>query len=156
LKTYLRARLGGNIAEFDPGDTATLCNDVYARLKQVIEEEVKRFEDRPALDLEIEAHDRFAEDRCRIFVGRDMVLKRIADYLGGEERRPLVLHGESGSGKSAVMAKASQQYKDSGRGPGRGPGRVIRRFIGASPQSASGHALLTSLCRQIAPACYSR
>jgi hypothetical protein len=28
---------------------------------------------------------------------------------------------------------------------------VIRRFIGASPESASGHALLTSLCRQIAP-----
>ena len=79
----------------------------------------------------------------RIFIGRDVVLKRIADYISGPERRPLVLHGESGSGKSAVMAKASQQYKV--------PGRVIRRFIGASPQSASGHALLTSLCRQIAP-----
>ena len=95
---------------------------------------MKRFEDRPALDLEVEAHDRFAEDRCRIFTGRESVLNTIADYLRGEERRPLVLHGESGSGKSAVMAKASQQYK--------GPGRVIRRFIGASPESASGHALL--------------
>src|SRR6266849_3290869 len=28
---------------------------------------------------------------------------------------------------------------------------MIRRFFGASPESASGHALLTSLCRQIAP-----
>ena len=135
LKTYLRDCLPGNIEEFDAGDTAALCDAVLAHLRQVIEGEVKRFEDRPALDLEVEAHDRFAEDRCRIFTGREGVLNTIADYLRGEEHRPLVLHGESGSGKSAVMAKASQQYQ--------GPGRVIRRFIGASPQSASGHALLS-------------
>jgi len=143
LKSYLRDRLPGNIAEFEPGDTAALCDTVYAQLRQVIEAEVKRFEDRPALDLEVEAHDRFAEERCRIFTGRQAVLDTISDYIRGPERRPLVLHCESGSGKSAVMAKASQQY--------RGPGTVIRRFIGASPESASGHALLTSLCRQIAP-----
>jgi WD40 repeat protein len=115
---------------------------VYDQLRQVIEAEIKRFDDRPALDLEIEAHDRFAEERCRIFTGRQAVLDAIAGYIRGPERRPLVLHGESGSGKSAVMAKASQQYQ--------GPGRVIRRFIGASPESASGHALLTSLCSQMA------
>jgi hypothetical protein len=143
LKAYLRTCLPDNIVEFDPGDIAKLCDAVFAYLRQAIESQAKRFEDRPALDLEVEAHDRFAEDRCRIFTGRESVLNTIADYLRGEERRPLVLHGESGSGKSAVMAKASQQYQ--------GPGRMIRRFIGASPQSASGHALLTSLCRQIAP-----
>jgi WD40 repeat protein len=130
LKSHLQVR------PFDPGV-------VFAQLRQVIEAEIKRFEDRPALDLEVAAHDRFAEDRCRIFTGRQAVLDTIADYLRGPERRPLVLHGESGSGKSAVMAKASQQYA--------GAGRVVRRFIGASPESASGHALLTSLCRQIAP-----
>jgi WD40 repeat protein len=130
LKSHLR------VHRFDPGV-------VYDQLRQVIEAEIKRFEDRPALDLEVAAHDRFAEDRCRIFTGRQAVLDTIADYIRGPERRPLVLHGESGSGKSAVMAKASQQY--------RGPSRLIRRFIGASPESASGHALLTSLCRQLAP-----
>jgi WD40 repeat protein len=130
LKSHLR------VYPFDTGV-------IYDQLRQVIEAEIKRFEDRPALDLEVAAHDRFAEERCRIFTGRQAVLKTIADYLRGPERRPLVLHGESGSGKSAVMAKASEQYQ--------GPGRMIRRFIGASPESASGHALLTSLCRQLAP-----
>ena len=96
LKSYLRDRLPGNIAEFAPGDTAALCGAVFTQLKQVIEAEVKRFEDRPALDLEVEAHDRFAEERCRIFTGRRPVLDTIADYLRGPERRPLVLHGESG------------------------------------------------------------
>jgi len=143
LKAYLRARLPGNIVEFDPDDIAKLCEAVFAHLRQVIEWEVKRFGDRPALDLEVEAHDRFAEDRSRIFTGRQAVLEAIGDYIRGPDPRPLVLYGESGSGKSAVMAKASQQYN--------GPGRVIRRFIGASPESANGHALLTSLCRQIAP-----
>jgi hypothetical protein len=137
LKSHLR------VHEFEPGDMKALCDLVLAQLSEVIEQEVKRFEDRPALDLEIEAHDRFAQDRSRIFIGRDAVLKTIADYISGPERRPLVLYGESGSGKSALMATASQQY--------RGPGRVFRRFIGASPESASGHALLTSLCKQIAP-----
>jgi WD40 repeat protein len=137
LRSHLRVR------EFESGNMTALCDLVLAQLRPVIEEEVKRFENRPALDLEVEAHDRFAEERCRIFTGRQTMLDTIADYIRGPERRPLVLHGESGSGKSAVMAKASQQYQ--------GPGRVIRRFIGASPESASGHALLTSLCRQMAP-----
>jgi WD40 repeat protein len=137
VKSQLRVR------EFEPGNMTALCDLVLAQLRPVIEEEVKRFENRPALDLEVEAHDRFAEERCRIFTGRQAVLDTIADYIRGPERRPLVLHGESGSGKSAVIAKASQQYQR--------PGRMIRRFIGASPESASGHALLTSLCRQMAP-----
>jgi hypothetical protein len=115
LKSYLRDNLPDNIVEFDPGDTRALCNAVFDRLRHVIEGEVKSFEDRPALDLEVEAHDRFAEERCRIFIGRQSVLDMIADYLRGPERRPLVLHGESGSGKSAVMAKASQEYQGRGR-----------------------------------------
>ena len=57
LKSHLR------VHEFDPGDMKGLCALVFDHLSEVIEQEVKRFEDRPALDLEIEAHDRFAEDR---------------------------------------------------------------------------------------------
>ncbi|MGO9270018.1 MAG: DUF4062 domain-containing protein [Terriglobia bacterium] len=140
LKSYLRERLRGNIKEFDPGDTATLCDAVYANLRKVIEAEVKRFEDRPALDLEIEAHDRFAADRCRIFTGRDSVLNTSRITSAGRSADRWCC---TASRARASPGKASQQYK--------GPGRVIRRFIGASPESASGHALLTSLCREIAP-----
>ena len=143
LQEHLHSCLPGNIRTFDKDDITELCNDVYARLSAVIEREIKQFIDRPALDLEIEAHDHFAAERSRIFTGRHAVLDSIAAYIEGPERRPLVLHGASGAGKSAVMARASQTY--------RGPARVIRRFIGVSPETASGAALLTSLCRQIAP-----
>src|ERR1035441_3711239 len=57
----------------------------------------------------------------------------------------LVLHGESGSGKSALIARLSRSSRTSLAGG------VILRFIGASPESGSGHAPLTSLCRQMAP-----
>jgi WD40 repeat protein len=132
-----------NVVEFDPGDVARLCSEVYARLAEVIEGEVKRFGDRPALAVEVEAHDQFARDRARIFQGRRRELEAIAEYVRSDDRRPLVVYGESGSGKSALIAKASLERK--------GPGRVIRRFIGATPASGSGHALLTGLCQEIAP-----
>ena len=144
LEEDLRHKLPeGNVRPFRIGEIGKLCTDVEESLKKVILDETGRFTSRDALELEIEAHDRFAADRSRIFVGRADALEAIADYLRGPERRPLVLHGESGSGKSAVMAVASGQCK--------GSGRVIRRFIGASPESANGHALLASLCKQIVP-----
>jgi hypothetical protein len=72
-----------NSTEFAVGDTAALCEAVETQLRQVITEEVKRFEDRPALDLEVEAHDRFAEERCRIFTGRQTVLDTFAGRSAG-------------------------------------------------------------------------
>ena len=144
LKDELRNKLPeGNVCPFSASDLARLCADVEAKLSAVIKAETAKFTSRDALELEIEAHNLFAQDRSKVFFGRKCALDEIDKYIRGTERRALVLHGASGSGKSAVMAKASEQYT--------GPGRMIRRFIGASPESASGHALLTSLCKQIAP-----
>ena len=134
LKKDLREKLPAeNVRPFSASRLARLCADVRRQLRRVIKAETDKFTSRDALDLEIEAHDRFAEDRCRIFIGRESVLNAIADYLGGPERRPLVLHGESGSGKSAVMAKASQQYTGSGPGDPALHRRVSR--IGERPRA---------------------
>jgi len=43
LKSHLR------VHEFDRGDTAALCDAVFTQLLQVIEAEVRRFEDQPAV-----------------------------------------------------------------------------------------------------------
>jgi len=132
-----------NYVEFSASRLDTLCDAVCDRLSSVIAEEIGRFEHADPLDVEIEAHNRFAAERARIFQGRKRELDAIEDYLLNDERRPLVLHGPSGSGKSAVMAKASLDH--------RGPARIIRRFVAATPDSVSGHALLTGLCRELAP-----
>jgi AAA+ ATPase superfamily predicted ATPase len=63
----------------------------------------------PPLIEEVIQHWTVARDTCRDFVGREDVLEVINSYIMSTDNKPLVLHGESGSGKTAVMARASAQ-----------------------------------------------
>jgi hypothetical protein len=122
-------------------DLRNLCKEVERDLKEVIDQELAVFERRSDLERELEAHGEFAEDRCRHFVGRQDIRQRINDYLASNETTPLIIHGASGSGKTALMAKAwlgVAQEKN-----------AVARFIGATPGSSDLRTLLTSLCRQI-------
>lgn len=143
LKQLLRDQLKSNV--FEPRDTNELCERVRESLERVIRAEAKTFQSRPELDLELEAHDAFGRDRARHFMGREAVLRAVDEYLlGGEDRRPMVVCGASGSGKSAVMARASEgALADSGKAV------VVRRFIGATPDSSDGLTLLRGLCEEI-------
>ena len=87
----------------------TLCEAVWLRLSQVILAEAGKLEAVDPLQREQDAHHEFGRERARLFVGREDVLTRIADYLVGSDNHPLAVWGESGSGKSALMAKAVQQ-----------------------------------------------
>jgi hypothetical protein len=173
LKTQLEDRLPGNIVHYQPnwtGDAAslyhignlpddveacralisdahateTLCVDVWKRLASVIEAEIERIEKIELLEKESSDHRAFAEDRARLFVGRNAILDTIGSYLSGAERHPLAVWGESGSGKSALMAKAIANCESQ-----TGNREIVYRFIGATPGSSDGRALLESLCRQI-------
>ena len=93
---------------------------------------------------EQDAHDDFGRERARFFAGRGELLVRIADTLDRDDRYPLVISGPSGSGKSALLAKAAEQAR--GRHP---QPLVIARFIGATAASSDGRTLLESLTRQI-------
>jgi WD40 repeat protein/ABC-type cobalamin/Fe3+-siderophores transport system ATPase subunit len=145
LKQDLREKLDNeNIHSFSAADLAKLCADVEDLLKQVILAETGRFKSRPALDLEIHAHETFASERARHFTGRKTVLDAIDAHFQSGESRPLVVHGPSGCGKSAIIAKASEQAK------AKMPGVVlIQRFIGVTPDASNGLTLLRSLCEQL-------
>ena len=99
---------GGNLRSYAPEDFGGLCQDVEQTLRAVIESEASGFESRPAQALEIKAHDDFARERALMF-GREEVLDAITEYVCAGGERPLVLYGVSGSGKSAVMAQASER-----------------------------------------------
>ena len=43
------------------------------------------------------------------FHGRESILSKIHAYLLSDSRQPLVIHGESGCGKTSVLAKAAMQ-----------------------------------------------
>src|ERR1041384_8298540 len=126
------------------GTPGKLCADVWRRLAQVILEEIARLEQVEPLEKEIADHRAFAEDRARAFVGRGSILDDISNYLAGSDRHPLALWGESGSGKSALMAKAiancMSRFVNS---------EIVYRFIGATPSSSDARSLLESACRQV-------
>ena len=121
-----------------------LCVDVWRKLSKVIKEEIAQFEDVDALKNEIENHNKFEKERTRFFVGRNFTLQKISDYVKGTDTHPLAVFGVSGSEKSALMARAvelvGREHKNA---------EVIVRFIGATPESSDGRALLESVCRQV-------
>jgi len=72
-----------------------------------------------ALQIEREAHQRFADERAPVFVvdeesvdgvvGRQQETQDILDYLFRDDSRLLVVHGVSGSGKTALLARAARE-----------------------------------------------
>lgn len=137
LKLDLQQKLpADNICPFSAKEIDKLCADVEAKLSAVILAEADKFTSRPALDLEIEGHKKFALDRMRHFTGRQSVLSKIGNHIRIGESRPLVVHGASGCGKPAIMAKAAELAKEAA------PDAVlIQRFIGVTPDSSGGISL---------------
>lgn len=154
LKNNLRKQLSDNVhrytafwrdGEISHTHLEQLCEDVYDELSKVILNEIERLETIDPLEREISAHEVFGKERARDFVGRSEILKNVADYINGSDTCPLVIWGPSGSGKSALVAKAIQQStEDHPRA------NCIYRFIGTTPESSNERALLESLYRQIA------
>ena len=155
LKKTLRKSLGHHVHEYEvrwndrakSDATARLCRDVYDSLASVIDRELSVVEHQDRLARETELHDRFAENwgNPKYFTGRREPLAHIDHYLSDASPWPLTVHGQSGSGKSALMARALARARE------RHPGAfVVSRFIGVTPESSDGRALLESVCRQLA------
>ncbi|MBE0685933.1 MAG: DUF4062 domain-containing protein, partial [Anaerolineaceae bacterium] len=152
LKTYLPLNTHTYKAKWIDNSPSTehleqLCEDVYRDLSKIVLDEIAQFGKVNQLDREIAAHDAFCQERVRHFFGRVNVLKSIADHLRSGDHYSQVVWGESGCGKSALMAQAALQTRQSWPNA-----KLIFRFIGATPESSNGRALLASLCHQISQA----
>jgi len=91
-----------------------------------------------ALDREAAAHDAFARSRFGVYVPRQAYFDRLDEHDAGDDL-PLVITGESGSGKSALLAHWTDRYIDS-----HPKVVVIRHFVGATSDSAD----LTEMLRR--------
>ena len=131
----------------DPEAEGTLCLDVWRCLATTIERQLEQVERIDALYAEIWSHEEFGRERSGHFTGREQPLARIASHLSGSEPGLFAILGEPGSGKSALMARAVENARADH------PEAVtLVRFIGATPASSDGRALLDSLCREISRA----
>jgi nephrocystin-3 len=83
------------------------------------------------LDQEAMRHDAYGRSRRMAFVGREDFLKRINEHVS-TPNKPLVLTGESGCGKSALMAEwVARRRRD------HPDDLIIQHYIGSTPESAN-------------------
>jgi len=87
--------------------------------------------DRDALD-----HEAFAESRAKVYIGRGAYFDYLDEHARGDGP-PLVVLGESGSGKSALLANWAFRYRNS-----HPEESLLMHFIGATPYSADWSAML--------------
>ncbi|MCH7725325.1 MAG: AAA family ATPase, partial [Planctomycetes bacterium] len=126
-----------------------MCNWVTERLTKIINQQIDDWRKPRSApyatdrDLEIEhnEHLRFAAEHAANFIGRDGPLERIQDYLNNDSRLPLVIHGPTGCGKTALLAQAYKKIPEENK--------PMIRFIGVTPRASDLRSLLTNLCLEL-------
>lgn len=107
------------------------------------------------LEAQKTAHESFLDTRGQVVLGRDKILDEIANYIVNDtSNAPLLIIGNAGSGKSAIMAKsASDALAKAERGelPGAkgSPCKVFFHFVGATPGSTDLAFFLQRLSKEI-------
>jgi len=91
-----------------------LAGYVLDDLWTVIASQYPPVEEPDPLDREFADHEAFASNRLRIYIERAETLEKLDEHIKGTDP-PLVLLGESGSGKSALIANWAKKYREKTR-----------------------------------------
>lgn len=130
-----------------------VCCFFYEKMRALIDKNIEKQSRLQRDDLfeEVLQHWYISRDLCDSFMGRQPLLNTISSYILSESRQPFVIYGESGHGKTSVIAKAASDVGDWVKASGRKiHTTVILRFCGTTPASSNIRQLLHSLCHQIA------
>ena len=114
-------------------------NQIISFIKEKIDNKVQEEDTYSAESIEKESHAQYADKKREHFIGQASLLSTIETYIKDDNQQVMVLYGESGKGKSALMAQAIQQAS------GNKEKKVIYRFVGATPLSGSTKEILISL-----------
>jgi hypothetical protein len=102
--------------------------------------------DKDEISHEIKLHEEFKSRLTEHFKGREVIIGKIQNFITDNfERKVMSLIGESGSGKSSVMAQLVKLCQNKNA-------ILAFRFIGTTSRSSNIMSLLQSLCGQIARA----
>jgi len=136
----------GGLPCFDYSDIETFGQQALEVLWERMEAEAEApVEEKDWLQQERELHELFMADRTRRFVGRRNLLDRMHDFSEKSDEPPLLLiSGEPGCGKSALMARFTEEallkHPD---------WLIIPHFVGASPSSTNLRQTLRRLCSHL-------
>ena len=126
-------------------DLDTFGQQVLEDLWTAISEEYP--EDAPESDplaVEREMHEAFAEEHSHLHTGRIEEAVLLTKHVKRTDRQPVVITGESGSGKSAFLATWYRGYAVE-----HPDDYVLAYFIGASPDSTDHMRLLRNMCKEL-------
>ena len=147
LESLKQEIVDAGVPHFDYADIETFGQLVLNKLWRRIEAEVGQAprEERDWLEQETELHALFMAERTRRFVGRRDLLDRMHAFSDdGTNPSLLVITGLPGCGKSAVMARFTEEALR--RHP---DWLIIGHVVGASPASTSLRQLLRRLCMHL-------
>ena len=124
-----------------PGYAARFRDEITVHLRQVIEQAIDEVGD--VTDDENQHHIEYALQESVDFVGREDELKYIKEYIEDKESRcGLWYQADAGMGKSALLAKVVELYREEYD--------VICRFCGTTELSSNAESLFASMYHDLA------
>lgn len=121
-------------------DPKALGELVLTDLTRVINELFPEGSQPDSLDREAIDHEAYAQSRERVYVGRQEYFDRLDAHAAANDTQPLVVLGESGAGKSSLLANWVARYRKA-----HPDAFVLQHYIGATPYSADWAAMLRRL-----------
>ena len=113
-----------------------MCGRVKDILTSHINEVLQKLGPTNPLKEEITRHALFYRDKTHSFQGRADILHEIHNYLScTDPMMPLVIYGESGVGKTSLMAKVVADTEERSKDRKLA---IVYRFCGTTPDSSTG------------------
>ncbi|MEW6348660.1 MAG: tetratricopeptide repeat protein [Thermodesulfobacteriota bacterium] len=138
-----RIRQSGLPVKENYTDPTALGNMVLEDLWTAIDADFPAHSIPDALDREAAEHEAYAASRARVYIGRAEYFQRLDDHVNGNGP-PLVITGESGAGKSALLANWANRYVRA-----HPDAFVVLHFIGGTPQSSDYLGLVHRILGEI-------
>jgi tetratricopeptide (TPR) repeat protein len=131
-----RIRSSGFPVKENYPDPETLGKLVLQDLTALIDRLYPESEQLDLLDREEAEHEAFAASRAKVYIGRQEYFDALDAHVRGDDQ-PLVVLGESGSGKSALLANWALHYREA-----HPDDLLLMHFIGGSPYSSDWATML--------------
>lgn len=142
LRETIKQTPGLNVKEYKTKDE--VCKYIKKDVIQWLESDFPKGSELSRLEIQREAHEAFADARCRVYIGGEKYFQMIDTLMTTTKRQPVVILGQSGSGKSAlianwcsrIMAEEPETF-------------FFVHFIGSSSESASYLKMLYRLYEEL-------